>query len=301
MVSLATWLLFTGMHAQCVVFCVRCAWRLGSCPPMRPLGVLCCVCGVLGHVAPVHWSACSVCRVCGVLGDLAPFHWCAQSLCFVVCLVSLTIWFQFTGVPARSVVLRVQCPWPLGSCSPVCTLAVLCCVRGVPGPLGSRSVACTLGVLCLWCLCVDFGLLVSVHQRAWFVCCGFGVLGHLAPVHRCTRSARCVACAASFATLPPFTAMHAWCAVCAVSLATWLLFTGVHAWRVAFCVCQALDLLAPVHRRARVACGACRVLGHVALVHGYGRLLCCVPVSAGFVCVTLVLVWGACVLLVLCA
>ena len=35
----------------------------------------------------------------------------------------------------------------------------------------------------------------------------FGILGHLAPVHRCARSVPC--------------------AVCAVSWATWLLFTGI--------------------------------------------------------------------------
>ena len=60
-----------------------------------------------------------------------------------VCALSWAAWLLFTGVPARFAVLRLRCPGPLGSCSPVCSLGVLCCVCGV--------------------------------------------LGHLAPVHRCAR------------------------------------------------------------------------------------------------------------------
>ena len=52
-----------------------------------------------------------------------------------VCAVSWAAWLLFTGVPARSAVLRLRCPWPLGSCSPVCSLGVLCCVCGVLGHL----------------------------------------------------------------------------------------------------------------------------------------------------------------------
>ena len=58
-----------------------------------------------------------------------------------------------------------------------------------------------------------------------------GVLSHLAPVHRCARPLRCIACA--------------------VSWACWLLFTGVLAWCVALRVCGVLGHLAPVHRCAR--------------------------------------------------
>ena len=61
----------------------------------------------------------------------------------------------------------VQCPGPLGSCSPVCP-------RGL-----------------LWCVC--------------------GVLGQLAPVHRCARSVCCVACAVSWATGLLFTGVRAVC------------------------------------------------------------------------------------------
>ena len=126
-VSWATWLLFTGVLARCVVLRVRCPGPLGSRSQVRPLGVLCCVCGVPGHLAPVHRCACSMC-------------------CFA-CAASWATWLLFTGVPARCVVLRVRCPGSLGSCSPVCPLGVLCCVYGVLGHLSpvhrcARSVCC---------------------------------------------------------------------------------------------------------------------------------------------------------------
>ena len=124
---------------------VQCPGLLGSCSPVCPLGLLCCVCGVQGHLAPVHR--------------------CARSVCCVACAVSWATWLPFTGAPAGCVLLRVRCPGPVGSCSPVRPLGVLLCVCGV--------------------------------------------LGHLAPVHRCPRPVCCVACA--------------------VSWATWLLFTGVPA------------------------------------------------------------------------
>ena len=132
------------------------------------------------------------------------------------------------------VCMCLRCPGPPGSCSPVCPLGALLCVCrvlghlapvhqcarsvccvvcavswatwllftgvpahcaalpvGCPGTLGSCSPVCPLGVLLCWC----------------------GVLGHLAPVHRCA----CSVC----------------CAACAVSWATWLLFTGVPARCVA--------------------------------------------------------------------
>ena len=207
-VSWAAWLLFTGVPARFVVLRLRCPGPLGSCSPVCSLGVLCCVCGVLGQLAPVlrcaRWVCCVACAVsqatwllftcaparcvasrvrrpgplgscspvcplrvlfcvCGVLALVAPVHRCARSLCCVACAVSWATWRLFTGVPARCVVLRVRCPGPLGSCSPVCPLGVLFCVRGV--------------------LC------------------------HLAPVHRCARLVCCFACA--------------------VSWASWLLFCGL--------------------------------------------------------------------------
>ena len=213
-VSWASWLLFTGVLARCVVLGVRCPGPLGSCSPVRPPGVLCCVCGVLGHLDPVHR--------------------CARSVCCVACAVSWATWLLFTGAPAGCVVLRGRCPGSLGSCSPLCPLRVLRCVCVVlghlapvhqctrwvccaacavswatwllftgaparcvalhvrcPGPLGSCSPVCSLGVLC--CLC--------------------GVLGNSAPVHRCARPLCCVACAVSLASWLPFTGAPAWCVV----------------------------------------------------------------------------------------
>ena len=148
-VSLASWLLFTGVPARCVVLRVRCPGPTGSCSPVCPLGVLCCVCGVLGLLAPVQG--------------------CARSVCCFACAVFWAFWLLFTGAPSRCVVLRVRCPGPPGSCSPVCPLGVLFCVCGVlgllafvhrcaarcvvlrvrcPGPPGSCSPVCPLGVLC---------------------------------------------------------------------------------------------------------------------------------------------------------
>ena len=326
-VSWATWLLFNGVPARCVVLGVRCPGPLGSCSPVCPLGVLCCVCGVLGHLAPVHRCARSVCCVacavscatwllftgvparcvalgvrcpgplgscspvcplgvllcvCGVLGHLAPVHRCARVVCCVVFALSWATWLLFTGVPARCVVLRVRCPGPLGSCSPVCPLGVLCCVCGVLGHLApvhrcARSVRC-FGCAVSWATWLLFtgvparcvalrlrcpgplGSCSPVRPRG-LLCRVCGVLGHLAPVHRCARSVCCVACA--------------------VSWATWLLFTGVRApsfallvrcpgplgsclavcrLGVSCCVCGVLGHLAPVHRCARsVRCFACAV------------------------------------------
>ena len=255
-VSWAAWLLCTVVPAWCVVLLVPCPGPLGSCSPVCPLGVLFCLYGVLGHLAPVHPCArsvrCFVCAVswatwllftgvlacfvllrvrcpgplgscapvcllgvlfswCGVLGHLAPVHPCARSVRCFACAVSWATWLLFTGVPAWLVVLRVRCAGPLGSCSPVCPIGALLCVCSA--------------------------------------------LGHLAPVHRCARSVRCFACAVSWVTWLLFTgvpalfvALRVRCpgplgscspvcplgallCVCGV-LATWLLFTGVPAWFV---------------------------------------------------------------------
>ena len=67
-VSWAAWLLFTGVPARFAVLRLRCPGPLGSCSPVRSLGVLCCVCGVLGHLAPVHRRARCVRCVCAMGG-----------------------------------------------------------------------------------------------------------------------------------------------------------------------------------------------------------------------------------------
>ena len=74
--------------------CVQCPGPLGSCSPVCPRGLLCCVCGVLGHLAPVHR--------------------CARSVCCVVCAVSLATWLPFTGVRAVS----RWFVWVSGMCAP---------------------------------------------------------------------------------------------------------------------------------------------------------------------------------------
>ena len=104
---------------------------------------------------------------------------CSRGVCWVVCVVSWDTWFVFSSVAVCCGVRGVRCA-----------------VFGVPcaGPPGPCSPVRTPG---LWC-------------------CVGGVLGRLAPVHRCA----CAVC----------------CVVCAVSWATWLLFTGVRAPCVAWCV-----------------------------------------------------------------
>ena len=203
--SLATWLLFTGVPPRCVVSRVRCPWPLISCSPVCPRGVLCAQCpSPLGSCS----SMCArgvLCCVSAVLGHFAPVRRCARSVCCVVCTLSSATRLLFTGVPARRVVVCVRCPWPLGSCSPVCPRGVLC--ARCPSPLGSCSSVGPPAVLC--CVC--------------------GVLGQLSPLHRCTRSVCCVPYALSLATLLLFTGVPAPCVVCPVCLATWLPFAGAPA------------------------------------------------------------------------
>ena len=326
-VSWASRLLFTGVPARCVVLRVRCPGRPGSCSPVCLIGVLCCVCGVLGLPAPVHRCARSVCCVacavswasrllftgvparcvvlgvrcprpsgscspvcpfgvlccvCGVLGLLAPVHRCARSVCCVACAVSWASRLLFTGVPARCVVLRVRCPGPPGSCSPVCPLGVLCWVCGVLGLLAPVH-RCARSVCCVACAVfwASWLLFTGVPARCVVlrvrcpgppsscspVCplgvlfCVCGVLSLPAPVHRCARSMWCVACAVSWASRLLFTSAPARCVVLRVR------FLGppgscslVCPLGVLCCVCGVLGLPAPVHRCARsVCCVACAV------------------------------------------
>ena len=283
-VSWASWLLFTGAPARCVVLRVRCPGPPGSCSPVCPLGVLFCVCGVLGLLAPVHR--------------------CARSVCCVACAVSWASWVLFTGAPARCVVLRVRCPGPPGSSSPVRPLGVLCCVCGVLGLL-APVLRCTRFVCCFACAVswATWLLFTGAPARCVVlrvrcpgppgscspVCplgvllCVCGVLGHLAPVLRCARWVCCVACAVSWASWLLFNGVPARCVVFRVRCpwAFWLLFTGVPARCVVLrvrcpgppgscspvcprgvlcCVCGVLGLLAPVHRCSRfVCCFACAV------------------------------------------
>ena len=319
--SWASRLLFTGAPARCVVLRVR---RLGpprSCSPVCPLGVLCCVCGVLGLPAPVHRCACSVCCVacaaswasrllftgvparcvvlrvrrpgppgscspvcplgvlccvCGVLGLPASVHRCARSVCCVACAASWASRLLLTGVPARCVVLRVRCPGPPGSCSPVCPLGVLCCVCGVLG-LPAPVHRCARSVCCVACAAswASRLLFTGVPARCVVlrvrrpgppdscspVCplgvlgCVCGVLGLPAPVHRCARSVCCVACVASWASRLLFTGVPARCVVLRVRRpGPPGSCSPVCPLGVLCCVCGVLGLPAPVHRCARSVC-----------------------------------------------
>ena len=67
--------------------CVRCPGPPGSCSPVCVLGVLCCVCGVLGLPAPVHR--------------------CARSVCCVACAVS---WASRCGRDARKSTISRRSP-----------------------------------------------------------------------------------------------------------------------------------------------------------------------------------------------
>ena len=344
-VSWATWLLFTGVPARRVVLRVRCPGPLGCCSRVCPLGVMCCVCGVLGHLAPVHrcarsacfvacavsWAtwllftdvpawcialrvrcpgplgSCSpVCPFCvlfclfGVLGHLAPVHRCARSVRSFACAVSWVTWLLFTVVPAWFVVLRVRCPWSLGSCSPVCPLGVLFCLCRVLGHLGAVH-RCARSVRCFACAVSWATWLLFTGVPVWFlvlrvrypwslgscspVCplgallCVCGVLGHMALVHRCALSVCCFACAVSWATWLLFTSVPARCVALRVRC------PGPHGscspvfpLGVLFCLCGVLGHLAPVHRCARlVHCLRVRCpgpIGSCSLVCPLGAFLC---------------------------
>ena len=92
--------------------------------------------------------------------------------------VSLAVWPLFTSVPARFAVLRLRCPGPLGSCSPVCSLGVFLLASffffswGRPGcgVFGAvRGCGCVLVPVLVWTW-VSWGTGVG-----WLSRCGFPV------------------------------------------------------------------------------------------------------------------------------
>ena len=181
--------------------------------------------GWVAPVRPTHGVLVLSCpsaalRVCSVLGRLAPVHRCARAVCCVASAVSWATWLLFTGVLARCVVLRVRCPGPLGSRSPVRPLGVLCGVCGVPCHLAPVH-RCARSVCCFACAVSLAPWLLSPLCPLGVLCCVCDVLGHVALVHRCAGSVCCCACA--------------------VSWATWLLFIGVPAR----CVVLRVLLLSP--------------------------------------------------------
>ena len=195
-VSRAPWLPFTGVPAGCVVLRVRCPGPFDSCSPVRLLRVLLCVRGVPGHLAPVHRCACPV-------------------FCFV-CAVSWATWLLFTGVPARFVVLCLRCPGPLDSCSPVCPLGVLCCVRGVLGPLAPAR-RCARSVCCV---------AYAVSRATWLLFTGALARCVALPARRPGLFDSCSPVCQALVSRP-FVALGA--LACAVSWPSWCPFTGVRA------------------------------------------------------------------------
>ena len=155
----ASWLLFTGVSARCVVLCVRCPRPLRACSPVCSLRALRCVRSVLDHLAPVQQRA--------------------HSACCVACAVSWATWLRFTGVHAWRVILCVRCPGPPGSCPALCMLAVWCCVCGVPGHLApvhwcarsacAASSASWLGFCGVLARCVALCVACGVPWATWLL------------------------------------------------------------------------------------------------------------------------------------
>ena len=154
----APWLLFTGAHALRVVWCVRCPGPPGSCSPVCSLcvgvwwrvGVLGGGVGVslrvvLGVVPSGVWFAFighSPLRVARARWSGSPSSRWRRVLTRpsgrrrgVACTASWASRLLFTGVHA----LRVRCPGPPGSCSPVRTPCVWCCVYWALTPQGGAG------------------------------------------------------------------------------------------------------------------------------------------------------------------
>ena len=257
-VSRATWLLFSDVHTWCAVLLVRCPGPLGSCLLVCPLIALFCVCGVLGHLAAVYR--------------------CAHAVCCAACAVSWDTWFLFSGVPARCVLLPVQRPGQLGSCSPVSLLSALCCVCGVPSHLAPVH-RCVRAVCCAACasscptwlffpgvpaLCVvlrvrcpgPLGCRSPVCSRG-VLCCVCGVVGYLVCVNRHARSVLCVARALSWVTWLLFTAVPTRCVVLRVQCPGSPVFCSpLCLLRALCCVCGVQGDLAPAHQCACALCSA---------------------------------------------
>ena len=176
-----------------------------------------------------------MCCVCGVLGHLTPVHRCARSVHCFVCAVSWATTLLLTSVPARCVVLLVRCPGPLSSCSTVCALRPLLCLCGVLGHLAPAH-HCAGSVCCVACAVswATWLLFTRVPARCVALCVlcpepvGFclpvcplcvlcwvcSVLVHLAPVHRCARSVCCAvgsrSCLHSLKSRPLHASLNLW-------------------------------------------------------------------------------------------
>ena len=130
---------------RCAVLRVRCPGPPGPCSPVRTPGVWCCVAGVLGRLAPVHWCACAV--------------------CCVVCLLSWASWLLFTGVPVLCVAWCVRCTGLLGSRSPLRPCGVCCVACSVSW----ASWLLFTGVLCAFSV---GSVLCAVYWATWLLFTG---------------------------------------------------------------------------------------------------------------------------------
>ena len=262
------------MSARFVVLRLRCPGTLGSCSPVCLRGVLCRVCGVLGHLVPVYQCLLGAFPcLFGVLGHLVPVQRCGLSVRCVADAVSCATWLLLTAVPAPCVVLRVRCPGPLGFRSPVCLLGKLCPVCGVLGHLAPVH-RCTSTVCCFACAVsrATSLLFIGVPARCvvlrlrcpWQLgfcspvcplgesCCAFRVLSHLAPVPWCASAFCCVARAVSWATWLLFTSVPARCVLLSVRCPGPFGSCSPVCPLGVFCrACGALDHLAPVQWCAR--------------------------------------------------
>ena len=146
-VSWAAWLLFTGVPARFAVLRLRCRGPLGSCSPVCWLGVLCCVCGVLGHLAPVYRCARCVRCACAI-GGCVPLP--PPLICVFFC-------FVFFDGKKRKTGARVHCRHRHGQLVRECNSAVSsgvcrqCCGGGrAPGVRLARPDVHGLGPGWVW-------------------------------------------------------------------------------------------------------------------------------------------------------
>ena len=152
----------------------------------------------------------------GVLGRR-----CARSVCGVACTVSWASWLLFIGVPAPCVVLRVRRPGPPGSCSPLCTLCVWCCVLGFLGLLAPVLWRASSHCVVAW----------AVSWAAWLLFTGV------------PASVRCVVCTVSWAPWLQFTGVHALCASCMCRVLG--LLAPVHRCACSLCAPRLLPISLP--------------------------------------------------------
>ena len=154
----AAGLLFTGVPAQFAVVRLRCPGPAGSCSPVCSLGVLCCMCGVLGHWAPAHRCACCVRCACA-LGGCVPLP---PPLIFNFFFVFFFLFFFFFGkkkekTKKRKTGARVHCRHRHGQlvrrCNSVVSSGVCrrCCGGGrAPGVRLARPDVHGLGSGWVW-------------------------------------------------------------------------------------------------------------------------------------------------------